>query len=75
MGGLTLPGGIKSEEWDTFHSIIVNDELYRYTQRSCVLLKLETDSKTLLQSGLLWDIVGLGWGQQHWCTANNELWR
>lgn len=44
MGGLALPGGIKPEEWDTFHSIILNDELYRYSV--LLRLKLEIDSKT-----------------------------
>ncbi|GAB7349141.1 hypothetical protein MBLNU459_g8083t1 [Dothideomycetes sp. NU459] len=29
MGGLTLPGGVAPEEWDTFHSLVLNDELNR----------------------------------------------
>lgn len=29
MGGLTLPGGIEPEAWDTFHSLVLNDELNR----------------------------------------------
>ncbi|KAK2747331.1 hypothetical protein FQN57_002229 [Myotisia sp. PD_48] len=29
MGGVSLPAGIKPEEWDIFHSLIVSDELSR----------------------------------------------
>lgn len=29
MGGLELPGAVKPEEWDLFHSIVMNDELNR----------------------------------------------
>lgn len=30
MGGLSLPAGTRPDEWDLFHTIIMNDELYRY---------------------------------------------
>lgn len=60
MGGLTLPGGIAPEEWDTFHSIILNDELYRYVGCSRLLI-----SKFILKhrsrvgySGALWGLNG-----------------
>lgn len=29
MGGLALPGAVEPEEWDTFHTIVLNDELNR----------------------------------------------
>lgn len=29
MGGLSLPGGVRHDEWDGFHSVVLADELSR----------------------------------------------
>lgn len=47
-GGLPLPGGVKPEEWDLFHSIIMNDELNRCVDLPDLLHEVRPDIYTEL---------------------------
>lgn len=45
LSSILIPGDIPFEEWDSWHTLIVNDELYRVVRCTYeAILKTETDA-------------------------------
>lgn len=68
LKNIRLPGDIPYEEWDSWHTLIVTDELSRVVCCDPFLMDM-TDGK-----GVHWCSVGTRRGKQHWGSAYCELW-
>lgn len=67
LNDVRLPGDIPYDEWNSWHTLIVSDELSRVVCFDPFLLSL-TDEK-----GVLGSFMGPWRGKQHWCSAYCEL--
>jgi hypothetical protein len=67
LKNIQLPGDIPYDEWNSWHTLIVSDELSRVVCFDAVLLGVTNEK------GLLGSLMGSRWGKQHWCSAYCEL--
>lgn len=69
LSNVTLPGNIPYAEWDSWHSLILTDELSRVVRHDAPHMKAP-----LTHTGIHRCSMGSGWWKWYWSTTDRQFW-